>query len=96
MKSERWVKEQISTLLRKHNVYYFMPAMGTYGRAGVLDYACCVNGKYLAIEAKSEIGTTTALQDLEIERIVKAGGVTAVVTPHNLEALERLLVSMKQ
>ena len=56
------VKKQIRKLLETSGAYYAMP-MGTgYGSSGVPDFLCCVNGKFVAIEAKAGKGEVTALQ----------------------------------
>lgn len=90
-KPEVLVKKQIRALLAAAGAYYAMP-MGTgYGNSGVPDFLCCVNGHFLAIEAKAGRGTTTALQDKHIAQIHAANGRAIVVYEHNLEALKDLL-----
>ena len=59
---EAKVKANIKKILQLHGVYYAMP-MGTgYGNSGVPDFLCCLNGKFLAVEAKANGGIPTALQ----------------------------------
>lgn len=88
---EAKVKAKIKTLLNAAKAYFAMP-MGTgYGNAGVPDFLCCVNGHFLAIEAKAGRGTTTALQDQHLMRIHAAGGRAVVVNETNLDTLEHLL-----
>lgn len=84
---EAKVKAKIKDILKKHNVYYAMPIGTGFGNAGVPDFLCCVNGKFLAIEAKAGKGTTTALQDKHLERIKECGGMTAVIYETNVEDL---------
>jgi len=84
---EAKVKDKIKKLLKEHNVYYAMP-MGTgYGNSGVPDFLCCVNGKFLAIEAKAGKGIPTALQEKNLRDIRVANGVAVVVNEENLDAL---------
>lgn len=93
MTPEAKVKDKIKKILKAHNVYYAMP-MGTgYGNAGVPDFLCCVDGYFVAIEAKAGKGTTTALQDKNLADIVHAGGQAWVVNENNMEAFEE---SIKQ
>ena len=47
------VKTAIKSVLKDEGVYYFMPRGTLLGRRGVSDFICCVNGKFLAIEAKA-------------------------------------------
>ena len=50
---EAKVKAKIKAILKEHNVYYAMPIGTGYGNSGVPDFLCCVNGKFVAIEAKA-------------------------------------------
>lgn len=82
---ESKVKDKIKKILKEHGVYYAMP-MGTgYGNSGVPDFLCCVNGKFLAVEAKAGKGETTALQKKNIREIEDSGGDAWVVRETNLE-----------
>lgn len=86
---EAKVKAKIKAILKEHNVYYAMP-MGTgYGNSGVPDFLCCVNGMFLAIEAKAGKGTTTALQDKNLREIQESGGITVVLNEESIK--QRLL-----
>ena len=88
---ESKVKTQIKRTLVDAGVYYTMP-MGTgYGKSGVPDFLCCVNGHFLAIEAKAGKGTTTALQDKNIRLIHEAGGRAIVINETNIDNLEPIL-----
>lgn len=88
---EALVKTKIKKILKEHNVYYAMP-MGTgYGNSGVPDFLCCVNGKFLAIEAKAGRGIPTALQEKNLRDIKAAGGIALVVNETNIEELKGYL-----
>jgi len=76
---EAKVKAKIKELLKAHNAYYVMPIGTGYGNSGVPDFLCCVNGQFLAIEAKAGKNKPTALQEQNILRIRHAGGVALVV-----------------
>ena len=84
---EAKVKAKIKAILKAHNVYYAMPIGTGYGNSGVPDFLCCVNGKFLAIEAKAGKGTPTALQEKNLQAIVDSGGDAWVVNETNLEDL---------
>lgn len=88
---ESKVKAAVVKLLKQYGVYYFFPATHGYGRSGVPDIICCVNGKFLAIECKAGDGKTTALQDKEINAIRTAKGVAAVARETNLYMIEHIL-----
>ena len=88
---EKLVKDKIKKILKEHGVYYAMP-MGTgYGNSGVPDFLCCVNGKFLAIEAKAGKGIPTALQEKNLRDIKAAGGDAFVVNEDGLEDLKAYL-----
>lgn len=89
------VKAKIKKILKEHNIYYAMP-MGTgYGNSGVPDFLCCLNGKFLAVEAKANGGIPTALQHKHLDDIQKASGVWWVVNETNLIAFEVFIKANK-
>ncbi len=90
---EAKVKAKIKAILKAHNAYYVMPIGTGYGNSGVPDFICCVNGQFLAIEAKAGKGKPTALQDKNIRDIRTAGGYAMVVNEDNLEELETLIAN---
>lgn len=85
------VKAKIRVKLDAWKVYYFMPPANGYGRTGIPDFIICVNGRFVAIEAKAGKGTTTALQDRELHAIFKAGGVSLVVNENNLGVIDTVM-----
>lgn len=92
---EAKVKKQIRAALDAHGVYYAMPIGTGYGNSGVPDFLCCVNGLFLAIEAKAGKGKTTALQDAHIERIRGSGGAAVVINEQNIGELPGMLKTVE-
>lgn len=89
MTPEGRTKKRIKEVLHELGAWYCMP-MGTgYGRSGVPDFLVCLDGVFIAIEAKAGKGTTTALQDRELKRIGEAGGIALVVNEEGLDTLAR-------
>jgi len=88
---EAKVKAKIKAILKVYDIYYAMPIGTGYGNSGVPDFLCCVNGRFLAIEAKAGKGKTTALQDKNIKQIIVSGGLAIVVNEDNIQELESLL-----
>lgn len=84
---ESKVKTKIKAILKEQGVYYAMPIGTGYGNAGVPDFLCCVNGKFVAIEAKAGYGLTTALQTKNLRDIGASGGITFVIREDNVNAL---------
>jgi pantoate kinase len=85
---EAKVKAKIKEILKAHNIYYAMPIGTGYGNSGVPDFLCCVNGYFMAIEAKAGKGTTTALQEKNLTNVRNSGGVALVVNESNLADIE--------
>ena len=93
---EAKVKAKIKAILKAHNAYYAMPIGTGYGNSGVPDFLCCVNGKFVAIEAKAGKGETTALQEKNLSDINKAGGYTLIIRENNLERLTDVISECMQ
>ena len=93
---EKLVKNKIKVILQDGGAYYAMPIGSGYGNAGVPDFLACVNGRFLAVEAKAGKGKTTALQDAHLEKIKTAGGVSMVVNELNLDQLKETIKCMKK
>jgi Holliday junction resolvase len=94
---ESKVKTKIKAILKAHGAYYAMPIGSGYGSSGVPDFLCCLNGEFLAIEAKAGNGTTTALQDQNLREIGDAGGRALIINEESLRLgiLEAVLENMK-
>lgn len=93
---EAKVKAKIKAILKAHNIYYAMPIGTGYGNSGVPDFLCCVNGKFLAIEAKAGKGKTTALQEKNMQAINASGGYTCIIREDNLEYLTNAISECMQ
>ena len=93
---EAKVKAKIKAILKAHNVYYAMPIGTGYGNSGVPDFLCCVNGKFVAIEAKAGKGQATALQLKNLGEINKAGGYTCIINENNLDYLTNVIAECMQ
>lgn len=92
---EAKVKAKIKALLKQHNIYYAMPIGTGYGNSGVPDFLCCVAGRFLAIEAKAGKGTTTALQEKNLQQVRDSGGYACVINENNLDTLENTILLLK-
>ena len=73
------VKAAAKKLLEAHGAYFFMPVSNGMGSHGIPDILACLNGRFIAIEAKAGKNKPTALQEQNILRIRHAGGVALVV-----------------
>jgi Holliday junction resolvase len=89
------VKAAVRKVLDAEGVYYFSPAANGFGRAGIPDIICCVQGFFLAIEIKAGKGKTTALQDREIAAINDHGGQAMVVNENNINEVKENIAWIK-
>ncbi len=89
------VKTAVKKILDAHGVYHFSPAANGYGRVGVPDIICCVNGYFLALECKAGKGKPTALQDRELAAITKAGGVAIVINEDSVGAMPLIVGALQ-
>ena len=88
---EAAVKKKIRAILDEYGAYYAMPIGSGYGNSGVPDFLVCYKGWFIGIEAKAGKGKTTALQDMNLEKIEKAGGIAMIVNEFNLQAINNML-----
>ena len=93
---EKKVKDKVVKMLKEEEVYYFFPATHGFGRSGVPDIVCCVNGHFLAVECKAGTNKPTALQVREIEAIRRSNGVAIVVNEENWDMVRALVRKMKE
>lgn len=79
MTPEGRVKAAISRVIDSFkSAYKFMPVPSGYGLSS-LDYLLCINGRFLAIEAKAPGKKPTARQMKIIRQIERAGGTVFVI-----------------
>lgn len=90
------VKDKIKELFKKYGVWYCMPMGQLYGKRGVPDFVACINGRFLAVEAKAAKGKPSPAQLLESRRIRDAGGMTLFCYPDTLPLLEEVLEKWKR
>ena len=92
---EAKVKAAVKKVLDEMGIYHFSPVQNGMGRAGIPDIIGCFRGRFLGIECKAGKGKTTALQDLELEKIRQAKGFAYVVNETNIQDLKELLIWMR-
>ena len=93
---EAKVKASVTKVLREEGVYYFFPATHGYGRSGVPDIVCCVDGIFLAIECKAGSNKPTALQERNMQQIRDNGGIAIVVNEENLNDVQEILSQLTE
>jgi Holliday junction resolvase len=91
MTPEKKVKNKVMKILKEAGAYSFYASTGGFGKSGVPDIICCYRGQFLAIECKAGKNTTTALQDINIAAIRKAGGTALVINEANIDMLQEMI-----
>lgn len=91
MTPEAKVKKKVTEILKTHGAYYFYPVTGGYGASGVPDIIGCVNGRFFGIECKAGRGTTTALQEKNLQQIRDTGGEALVINEQNISEVQILM-----
>lgn len=85
------VKDKVKALLKRFGVYYHMPVMNGMG-APTLDFICCHNSRFIAIETKAPGKKPTPRQVITMGEMVKAGAFVFVVSCQaDLDILEAYL-----
>jgi hypothetical protein len=90
MTPEAKVKNKIRSILKKYNVYFFMPRGTALGRNGIPDIICCINGCFVGIECKAGKNKATALQLYEQQQIKDNKGIAIVVNEDNIDEVEAI------
>lgn len=92
---EKKVKNKVVGILKNYGAYYFFPATHGFGRSGVPDIVCCMNGTFIGIECKAGSNKPTELQLRELRAIVDAGGTALVLNETNIANLIDKLEGLK-
>ena len=95
-KVKKRVREILDEFCATNKGYYFFPPANGYGRQGIPDVICCIQGRFVGIECKANGGVPTALQDREALKIQKAGGLTFLIDEHTLPKLSAYLLLIKE
>lgn len=90
---EAKVKKGVRQVLDGLGAYYVMPVTGGYGNSGAPDFLVCIGGFFFGIECKAGKNKTTALQELNLKRIIDSGGVALVVREEDIKYLPSLLTT---
>mgnify|MGYP003878558201 FL=1 len=70
-----------------------MPSTGGYGSSGVPDIIACYQGKFIGIECKANGNRPTALQQKNLQDIIKSNGQSLVIDEKNIGMLKLLITT---
>ena len=75
---EKIVENKIKNYLKSKGAYYVKYFGNSFSQVGVPDILVCYKGKFIGIEVKNEKGKTSPLQDINLQQIKDAGGISFV------------------
>jgi len=78
---EKQLQDDVMRWLDLHEIYFESDRMDkkTSGKKGRPDFRCCVMGRWVAFECKTEAGTLSKEQAEQAARLRKSGGTFVVV-----------------
>ncbi|MBP5426695.1 MAG: VRR-NUC domain-containing protein [Clostridiales bacterium] len=75
---EKNIENKIKAYLKSKGAYYVKYFGNSYSQVGVPDILACYKGRFIGIEVKNEKGKTSPLQDINLQQIKDAGGISLV------------------
>ena len=84
-------KKVLKFLKSQPNTWFFKVFGGGFQRSGIPDLICCVSGRFIALELKSDTGNPTALQQMNIRQINAAGGIGVILYPSGFNDFKKLI-----
>lgn len=76
--AESAIKKEMKDWLDSEGIFWSMVKGGAYSKKGDPDMIICVDGRYVAIEGKTEDGQQSNIQKTRMRQIRASGGVYAV------------------
>ena len=81
-KGKAWLKQNMP------GHWFLAPMSGPWGKNGTPDWIICWLGVFIAIEVKADDGVVSDLQMTQLDLILKAGGVAAILRGYDVARLE--------
>ena len=88
---EKQFENKVKRYLKSKGIYYFKYFGNAYSTPGILDLTLCINGRFIAVELKTETGKTSVLQDYNIKEIRRCGGIAIVLRPSEFENFKKMI-----
>lgn len=88
--SERQFRKRVSLFLPtlKNTAYFPIQQEAIIGDP---DFMLCINGKFVALELKTDKGTFGPGQEYKLAKIERCGGISIVARPQNWQDVKKLL-----
>lgn len=88
---EKQFENHVKEYLKQHGCWILKTWSNGIQRKGVPDLLVCCKGYFVAVELKAEDGHASDLQQWNIEKIRKSGGIALVLYPDEFEAFKQLI-----
>lgn len=88
---EKTFENKVKEALKYYECYFVKYYGCAFSEAGTPDLLCCIGGRFVGIEVKSEKGKPSELQLLKLKRIRDAGGIGIVLSPRKWEDFEEMI-----
>ncbi|MEE7581958.1 MAG: VRR-NUC domain-containing protein [Oscillospiraceae bacterium] len=69
---------------------------GNFTRSGVPDLLCCIGGRFVGVELKTDNGKVSELQQYNIDKIIQSGGVALVLRPKDFKDFQSMVKNLKE
>jgi len=94
--TEKQFENKVKRFLELEGCWYVKYWGGAvFTKVGIPDLLICCNGRFVAVELKSDTGRVTELQLVQIGRIKEAGGKAYVLRPNRFEEFKRIICELK-
>ena len=87
--TEKQFQAKVLAFLKHQHIYHIKIWGGGYQKSGIPDILCCIRGRFVALELKTEKGAPTVLQKYNLFKIQEAGGYARVLKPSEFEQFKR-------
>lgn len=94
MGPEKKFELKVRKFLEEQGAYVIKYFGCAFTKSGVPDLLVCFNGKFIAIEVKSEAGKPSDLQLHNIELIQKSGGIAMVLYPKDFDKFKAFVLQL--
>ena len=94
MSNEKAFENKIKAFLKSKGAYFIKTHGDRFSRVGVPDILACVNGHFVAVEAKAENGKPSELQLYHLDEIRKSGGYSFLLYPKDFENFKNFLENL--
>ena len=96
MAKEKDFQIKVEKFLTDNNIYFVKYwGGGTFTRSGVPDLICCIGGRFVGVELKTDNGKASELQQYNIDKIIQSGGVALVLRPSGFKDFKSMVEKLK-